>query len=95
MLCPKCGCRLVPWPWEDGGYKGVQCSACAEHWWSDIFATSAYEAEQKAVSQVLENNTFPADARTNLEIYQEVQNAQAAAGKLLDQAAVPFEDDPD
>lgn len=64
MDCPHCNCTLHPWPWQDGGYKGVHCGACGGEWWSEKFAGAAYEAERAAVNGVIANMEFPDDALT-------------------------------
>lgn len=67
MTCPKCKAKLTPWPWQDGGYKGVECPACGEKWWSDAFAACAARAENAAVAAVIETSPFPADAITDAQ----------------------------
>lgn len=62
MLCPKCGGEVKPWPWQDGGYKGVQCVPCDVRWWSDDFALAAADAEHRAVETLVEAMAFPSDA---------------------------------
>lgn len=68
MLCPKCGVGLSPWPWQDGGYKGVLCDSCGTRWWSDDFADKAREAVTAAVALVVATSKFPADAVTDEEM---------------------------
>lgn len=67
MRCPTCNGELRAWPWQDGGYKGVQCDACGGQWWSESFATSADEAARAAVADLAANSGFPADAVTDEE----------------------------
>ena len=62
MNCPRCKSKLVPWPWQDGGYKGLGCESCGLKWWSDVFADAAYEAAKSAVEEVVARSEFPADA---------------------------------
>lgn len=62
MRCPTCKGELRPWPWQDGGFKGVQCDACKNQWWSDAFSTAAYEVEQAAVRELMKRSDFPEDA---------------------------------
>lgn len=70
MRCPKCGCDLKPWPWQDGGYKGVECTGtCGESWWSDEFAERAHEAEKAAVAAVMAGMEFPKDAVTDKDYF--------------------------
>lgn len=65
MLCPKCNATLAPWPWQDGGYKGVQCTGCSMQWWSDTFELEAAKAAAGAVTWLINTSTFPADAVTD------------------------------
>lgn len=67
MICPKCKCELKAWPWQDGGYKGVECTGCDTKWWSDDFADKAYEAEKKAIQEVLKTESFPSDAEEDVD----------------------------
>ena len=63
MKCPHCAQYLEPWPWQDGGYRGVKCSKCELCWWSDSFSKAAYEAEQKAIENLMARSSFPQDAK--------------------------------
>lgn len=67
MRCPTCAGELKPWPWQDGGYKGVQCEGCGGQWWSESFADQAYEAARRALGRLMETESFPADAKTDAE----------------------------
>lgn len=58
----------MPWPWQDGGYKGVQCDSCGTQWWSDRFADAAHEAAKCAVDEVVALSEFPEDAVTDEEM---------------------------
>lgn len=68
MTCPKCGGRCEPWPWYDGGYKGIQCSTCGMGYWSESFSDAAYEVDEEArrkVAALADELPFPADAEDN------------------------------
>lgn len=65
MLCPKCRMALQPWPWADGGYRGVQCSRCDCRWWSNSFGTAAADAENSAMRALMMRLPFPEDAVTD------------------------------
>jgi hypothetical protein len=67
MQCPKCGGSLRPWPWEDGGYKGVRCESCDGKWWSHEFSDAAFTAEKNAVTVLIASLPFPKDAMTEEE----------------------------
>lgn len=67
MNCPKCSAELKPWPWLDGGYKGVQCTGCEARWWSWIAHEKLCEAERIACAVYLAGAEFPADAKTDEE----------------------------
>ena len=67
MNCPKCSADLKPWPWQDGGYKGVQCTGCEARWWSDSVESRLMEAEAVAVAIVMAGAEFPHDAKTDEE----------------------------
>lgn len=67
IQCPNCNRRqLSPWPWQDGGYKGLQCYDCGTQWWSNSFGDRAAMAEQLAVASLMEALTkLPDDAITD------------------------------
>lgn len=67
MTCPHCQTPLAPWPWQDGGYRGLRCDGCGQRWWSDAFAAAACEAEDAAVAALLARSALPADALTDEE----------------------------
>jgi hypothetical protein len=78
MQCPDCGAALTDWVWQDGGWKGVQCPGCGQHWWSDGFARAADEAAANAVTALLQCCPFPADAVTDAEWQRQLLAAAAA-----------------
>jgi hypothetical protein len=70
MLCPNCNAALEPWPWQDGGYKGVQCPPCALQWWSNSFESRAHEVAEAAVRDLIASSSFPTDAGTDPEWFR-------------------------
>lgn len=77
MRCPQCGSVLRPWPWQDGGYKGVQCDPCGQKWFSDSFADDAYEAERTAVSTLVTRLSFPKDAVTEADYWKSPEDVKS------------------
>ena len=58
MNCPKCSADLKPWPWQDGGYKGVQCTGCEARWWSGIAHKKRRVAKKRAARDAAEERQF-------------------------------------
>lgn len=78
MKCPKCGGEVVPWYWMgDGGYKGIQCSACGQNWWAQSLVRKLHEEIDPIVkreeARVLEESSFPEDAETEEERTERVK----------------------
>ena len=67
MQCPECGAALTDWPWQDGGWKGVACTGCGQHWWSDQFAELAGVAVARVITELLLVQPFPTDAVTDAD----------------------------
>lgn len=69
MKCPKCNGALEAWPWQDGGYKGVKCSACGTAWWSEAIMRKLHETIDPVIKatedKVIEESDFPADAESD------------------------------
>lgn len=55
----------------EGGYKGFQCSACGQEWWSMSLVRKFHEEIDPIVkreeARILAETAFPADAETKEE----------------------------
>lgn len=80
MKCPLCGEPASAWPWMDGGYKGIECKPCKKQWWSDTFSENAYDAEKKAIQQLLEEIDFPEDAQDTDEYQRQIFSTDMCIG---------------